>query len=148
MVSTIGCSFVLAIIGFVIGFGCSLALTTAAFQDHLMYGTMVGGVTFLAAIILAANDRREFARAKRFLKKSIASRAPVSDAEFVAHFPHHDEEMLLHVRKALGKFYAVDALKIHPTDRLAADLRFHDLEPSLHMSLAATLFADLPNPVH
>lgn len=148
MMPMVGCSFFLAIVGFAIGFTCSLASTPAAWDEHLTYGCLVGGITFVAAFILAANDHQKISRAKRFVKASVSRRVAVTDKDFVASFPHHDEEMLIHVRHALGRFFDVAPKKIYATDKLTTDLRFHDLEPSLHTYLAGTLFADLPVPVH
>ena len=88
---------------------------------------MIGGFTYVAALILFFGGHWRYEAVRRRVRRMLLRREDINDADFVAAFPDIDSTLLLQARQAVGEFFDVPSTKLHPTDTLRDDLQFKKL---------------------
>lgn len=136
-----GCAGAFAAIAFTIGFVFSLCSDFDGTADkHLLAGTVVAAITFVAVLVCAHSDYAIRKEKVREVRKKLLGRSNLSDEDCAAHFPETDSTLLAQTRHAIAQFFDVPASKI-PVGDLHTELQLTKLEPEFHTFVFLQVFA-------
>ena len=97
---------------------------------------MVGSITFVAVLILSANDRMKHRNVAGCVRPFLLPQRDMNAARFCREFPDHHPEIITEIRAAVARFYGVPPEKLHPLHRLS-DYEFRLIEPSFHIIIVS-----------
>lgn len=137
----IGCSGVLSLVAFAIGFAVSLFIRDATWTDRLMMAGMPAVITFVAALLLSNRDSAEHSRTVQSVRNAVLAGDDTSDDDFVSSRPSKDATLLLETRQALSRFFDVPTGKIGRHIRLIHDLQVDKLQPSFQFYVVDSVIA-------
>ncbi|MBN2579083.1 MAG: hypothetical protein JXB10_08840 [Pirellulales bacterium] len=130
MRALIGCSSVIALIAFIIGFAVSLFISEATWTERLMMAGMPAAIAFIAAFLLSIRDFTRHHTVMRTVRGHLLACSDTSDEHFLSSRPCDDAALLVETRKAISRFFDVPAVKVGRNVHLLRDLHVDKLEPS------------------
>jgi hypothetical protein len=137
----LGCSAIVGAVFFLVAIVPLLFVTGMGLGERFLMAAMVGGMAFLACLLLACRDTMAFHSVRRRVQRRLLRRSDMSNEEFCRAFPQHDSQLILDVRSAIAAFFQVPLTKIHPTDNLVNDLAIQALAPSFPSFVADRVLA-------
>ncbi|QDU93625.1 hypothetical protein [Lignipirellula cremea] len=132
-------SGVLALVAFLIGFAGSWFAAGASWNERLTAGIMIGGFTFVAALLLGARDHFQRNAVLRKVRRNLLADAATSREEFVALRPFDDVALLLETRTAVAKFFDAPVEQIGRDVHLIRDLHVDQFEPMFTFLVVGSL---------
>ena len=105
-------------------------------KDKILFSLFMGGITFIAVLILSQMDNSDRKRTLKQIRKFLNKRDKISDEEFRQEFLGDDQAIALKVRETIAIFYDVPKESIHPNDNLRDVLKFKIFQPAICSAIA------------
>lgn len=124
---SLGCGFVVFLITFVI-----VALVSAFnWAAILGIAPLVGGMVFLASLILILRDSLGAFFTRRGVRRMLLAAGDANDKEFSDRYPHVPQELMREIRESIALFFNVPVGRIRAHHSLIIDLRIKSHTPYL-----------------
>ncbi len=137
----IGCSGVIALVAFIIGFVAFLFISDATWADRLTIAAMPAIITFVAALLLASRDSARHSSTVRKVRAYLLACNDSTDEQFMSPQPCDDAALLLETRKAISRFFDVPTVKVTRDVHLIRDLHVDKIEPSFQFYVVDSVIA-------
>jgi hypothetical protein len=119
----------------------------ASWGERLIASAALPAIIVFAILLLAWRDKTNFRWTKRKVNRQLMQRSKVSEVDFCKPFPQQDPQLLLEIRKAIAAFFAVPPSQINPVDDLNDEFAWHDLSPTILISVTYRILAAYQVPV-
>ncbi|MFN0196848.1 MAG: hypothetical protein ACKVT0_08870 [Planctomycetaceae bacterium] len=137
----IGCSGVMALIAFLVGFAVSLFVRDASWIDRLTMAVMSALITFVAVFLLSSRDWVKRRSTMKSVRNHLLARDDTTNNEFLSSIPYEDVALLLETRKAISRFFDVPIERVGRDLQLIHDLHVDEFEPFFQFSVVNSVIA-------